>query len=123
MNWKVWTALAIGLLLGFAATSAAYESLDAMKRSWAKRTAADCRTLSQALEAFRADNGHYAPLDGDIEHLRPYLTPQYLRQLPIRDMSNQPSLVVLNGSHAAVVSVGQNGAAAEAGSLIRGGLW
>jgi len=94
-----------------------------MKRSWAKRTAADCRTISEALESFRAENGHYPPMDGNIEHLRPYLSPKYLRQLPNRDMSNQPYLVVLNGPRAAVVSVGQNGAVAEAGSLIRGGPW
>lgn len=120
MNWKVWTALFAGLIVGFMASSALQGLFEDMHRSWAKRTAADCRTISAALEQFRAENGHYPPLDGNLEHLQAYLSPKYLRQIPMHDMSNRPFLVVMNGSRAMVISVGRYGAAAEAGTVISG---
>jgi type II secretory pathway pseudopilin PulG len=123
MNWKVWVALVVGLVLGFISASVVQELLDAMKRSWAKRTAADCRSISIALEHFRQDTGQYPPLDGNIEHLVGYLSPKYMRQFPRRDMSNQPYLVVMDGAKAAVISVGRYGTAAEDGKVIRGGPW
>ena len=117
MNWKVWTALFAAFIAGFMASSALQGLFEGMHRSHAKRMAADCRSISAALEQFRADNGHYPPLDGNIEHLQAYLSPKYLRQIP-RDMSNRPFLVVMNGTHATVISVGRYGAAVEAGTLI-----
>lgn len=123
MTWKTTLALSIGIVVGFTLASAVHELLDGMKRSWAKRTAADCRSISDAIEKYRAENGEYPPLDGDVQHLARYLTPRYLQQLPTRDMSNQPYLVVKNASKAAVISVGSYGVAMEAGTLIRGGVW
>jgi hypothetical protein len=38
-------------------------------------------------------------------------------------MSDQPYLAVMYGSRATVISVGRYGAAAEGGTLIRGGAW
>jgi type II secretory pathway pseudopilin PulG len=120
---KILLGLFVGFLAGFMLALAMQNLLDAKKRSWSKRTAADCLTISQALEAYRVDNRRYPPLDGDIAHLAGQLTPKYMRNLPIRDMSGEPFLVVLNGSQVAVVSVGQYGAAVEAGKVIRGGPW
>ena len=118
MNWKVWTALFAGFITGFMASAALQGLFEDMHRSWAKRTAADCRSISAALEQFRADNGHYPPLDGNIDHLQAYLSPKYLRQIPRRDTSNRPYLVVMNGTRATVISVGRYGAAVEASTLI-----
>src|SRR3954469_23541777 len=87
----------MGFVVGFIVAGAIQEMLEGKKRSWSKRIAADCRSISAALESYRGDHGSYPPLDGKIEHLTPYLTPTYLRQLPIRNMSGQPYLVVLNG--------------------------
>src|SRR3954449_12002963 len=113
----------MGFVVGFIVAGALQEMLEAKKRSWSKRIAADCRSISAALESYRGDHGSYPPLDGKIEHLTPYLTPNYLRQLPTRNMSGQPYLVVLNGARATVISVGSHGAAVEAGDLIAGGIW
>ena len=121
MNWRVAVALTVGLIVGFVFASSVHELLDAKKRSWAKRTAADCAAISSALEQFRKENNHYPPLDGNVDHLVGYLIPKYAHQLPTRDMSNQPYLVVLNGPAAAVISVGRYGAAAQEGKLLRGG--
>jgi hypothetical protein len=123
MTFKTGIALCVGIALGFAMGGAVQELLDAMKRSWAKRTAADCRSISIAIEQYRVDHGEYPPLDGDVGHLGAYLAPHYLRQVPVRDMSSQPYLVVMNGSKAVVISVGRYGAAVEAGTLIRGAPW
>jgi len=120
LNWKVWTALFAGLIAGFMASVFLQGLLEGMQRSWAKRTALDCRSISAALEQYRADNGYYPPLDGNIEHLRTYLIPKYLRRVPIRDMSNHPFLVAMNGTPATVISVGRYGAAVEAGTVITG---
>ena len=123
MRYKPWIALAVGLVVGFLSATAIQQLLDGMRRSWSKRTAAYCASISAALEEYRAEKGDYPPLDGNVEHLSRYLAPRYLRHLPTRDMSDQPYLVVLNGSKAAVISVGVYGAAVEEKKLIRGGIW
>jgi len=112
---KTILAFIIGVALGFTSAVAVQSLLDAGARSKAKRTAADCRTISAALEQYRAVNGHYPPFDGAIEHLKPYLVPRYIRVLPTHDMSGQPLLVVLNGAEAAVVATGRYGCVIQAG--------
>ena len=120
---KILATLLLGVILGFTLAIAAQSLLDAGARSKSKRTAADCRTISHALEQYRAANGHYPPIDGQIDHLIPYLVPQYLQQVPTRDMANQPFLVVLNGSEAAVISTGKYGVVVQAEKIIRGNVW
>ena len=121
MTWKGCLALIVSFAFGFMTATAIHELLQAMHRSHAKRSAADCRSISDAIEHYRLDHGQYPPLDGNVEHLRPYLVPRYLKGLPTRDMWNQPLLVVMNGPRVTVISIGHYGAAAEAGALIRDG--
>jgi len=120
---KIFGSLLLGIVLGFASATAVQSLLDAGARSKAKRTAADCRTISKALEQYRATTGHYPPLDGDVEHLVPFLVPRHLKQLPIRDMADQRFLVVMNGSRVAVIATGKYGVVAEQGKITRGDIW
>ena len=120
---KIVVTLLVGVVLGFASATAIESLLDAGARSKAKRKAADCATISTALEHYRTSNGRYPPLDGDIEHLVPYLVPRYVKQLPLRDVSGQPFLVVTNGSRVAVIATGKYAVVAEDGKLIRGNVW
>lgn len=116
---KILGTLLLGIVLGFAFATAIQSLFDAGARSKAKRAVADCRTISAALESYRTAEGQYPPLDGNVDHLATYLVPRYVKQLPIRDMSNKPYLVVLDGTRAAVISPGRYGVAVEAGIVIR----
>lgn len=116
---KILGILLLGFVLGFASATAIQSLLDAGTRSKSKRTAADCRIISTALESYRMAEGQYPPLDGNVEHLARHLVPRYIKQLPTRDMDNQPYLVVLNGTRATVISTGKYGVAVEAGTVIR----
>jgi hypothetical protein len=124
MTWKAWLAALIGAVLGFAVALSVQAILDGYVRSTAKRAAADCFTVSQALEAYRRDNAAYPPLDGDIQHLSAYLVPKYLRQIPTKSaMSGERYLVVMNGARAAVIAPGRYGAVVEAGKLVTSPSW
>ena len=74
VSLKTGIALCLGFALGIGIAFFAQGLLDGMKRSWAKRTAADCSSISKAIEQYRADHGAYPPLDGDVQHLAAYLT-------------------------------------------------
>lgn len=93
----------------------------ATRREGEFRRIVDCRTISTAIEQYRDDHGRYPPLDGNFEHLAPYLVPLYLRQMPAHDMNGEPFLVVMNGRDATVISVGRLGVAVTGGKIIRGG--
>jgi len=116
---KVLGTLLLGIVLGFAFATAIQSLFDAGARSKAKRTVADCRSISTALESYRTAEGRYPPLDGNVDHLATYLVPRYIKELPTRDMSNKPYLVVLDGTRAAVISPGRYGVVVEAGNVIR----
>jgi type II secretory pathway pseudopilin PulG len=120
---KIFGILFLGVVLGFASATTIQSLLDAGARSKTKRTAADCTTISTALEKYRATTGKYPPFDGDVKHLEPYLVPRYLKQLPVHDMSGQPFLVVMNGSRVAVIATGKYGVVAEQGKITRGDIW
>ena len=122
MKWKLAIAAILGFILGAISMGCVNGLMHGMKRSWSKRTAADCRSISTALEAYRTAVGSYPPFDGSTEHLSQYLSPKYLRSVPSRDMSNEPYLVVMNGANAVVISVGGFGTAVEEGRIIRG-IW
>ncbi len=120
MNSKNWLILLVGIILGFSAATATQGLLDAYVRSASKRTAGDAIQISKALEAYRHAHGSYPPLDGNVEHLSQYLVPTYLRAVPTRDTTGgRPFMVVMNGSHASVISVGRYGLVVE-GEEIQG---
>jgi hypothetical protein len=124
MTWKAWLAAFVGAVLGFAIALSVQAMLDGYIRSTAKRVAADCLTVSEALEAYRRDNAAYPPLDGDIQHLSAYLVPKYLRHVPTKSgMSGEPYLVVMNGARVAVIAPGRYGAVVEAGKLVSSPSW
>lgn len=120
MTSRVWLAAAIGLLLGFCAALAIQNLLAAGERSKNKRSLADARGISDALERFREANGQYPPVTGEAAQLTPYLVPKYLRALPTHDLYDRPYLVAKAGSVDVVISTGRNGFVVRGREMLQG---
>jgi type II secretory pathway pseudopilin PulG len=120
MTARVWFALAIGLLLGFCAALTIQNLLEAGERSKNKRSFADARTISDAIEQFREVAGQYPPVTGDATKLKPYLEPTYLRAVPTHDIYDRPYLVMMDGAVAVVISTGRNGFAVGRRKMLQG---
>ena len=114
--------LIVAFVAGFGAATFIESGIKAYGRSLVRRTAGDCRSISLALEEYRKDNGAYPPLEGHIDNLKPFLVPKYLPNLPTRDTSGRPLVVVMRGERAAVVGTGAHGVIVEAGQLASGPL-
>ncbi len=123
LKWKLALTLVSGLVVGFFAAIAMQSLLDGFLRSHTKRSIADCRTISSALEAYRSANGRYPPLENGVEGLKAHLVPQHLRVLPERDSFNRPYLVFTNGPTAVVLSTGRYGVVVEGGRVSRAADW
>ena len=123
MKAKLAIALVIGLVAGFFAAIAMQSLLDAFLGSHTKRSIADCRTISTALEAYRTKVGNYPPLEAGVEGLKEHLVPAYLRVLPERDAFDRPYLLLMKGTNVAVVSTGRYGVVVEAGRITRAEDW
>lgn len=115
--------LAVGLVLGSLSAVMLQSLLTAAVRSKAKRSLADSRSVSLALEEYRKEKGQYPPLDGHAESLSPYLLPAYIRNVPTRDAFDQPFVVCMRGKTAAVVAAGQYGAIIEDGKVVSSAGW
>ena len=88
--------LIVVAIIGILAAIAIPNLLTAMQRSRQKRSMADMRTNAQALEARATDVNSYSVPGADVEitwpdatanisELGPYLTPTYVKRLPIYD--------------------------------------
>src|ERR1700686_4461827 len=113
MSWRTWVALPLGLVLGFATLSSIQSLLVAGERSKVKRSTADAIVISRCLEAFRENNGRYPRLDQTVGQLASYLEPKYIQHLPTKDAYDNPFVVVMDGSVAAIFSTGKNGFVVE----------
>jgi len=71
-------------VIGILAAIAIPNILTAQERARQKRTMADIRMVSTAIEAYATDKNQY-PNATSIEELRPLLSPTYLREVPVRD--------------------------------------
>jgi len=76
--------IALVAVIGILAAIAIPNILTAMQRSRQKRTMADLRSLSTALEAYATDTNHYPPGNTPAD-LTPVLTPTYAKVLPAVD--------------------------------------
>ena len=121
MSLKTFLALLAGFALGLIAATSIHELLAAGERSKVKRSAADARTISDAIERYRQTNGRYPPIGRDLAQLAPALVPPYLKSLPARDVYGEPYLLLMDGSVPVVVSTGRNGFAFERGEMIAKG--
>jgi type II secretory pathway pseudopilin PulG len=77
---------ALGVLsaVGIIAAIAIPNFLNAMERAKVRRTMADMRTLSVAVESYAADRSFY-PAVHDMKGLADVLEPKYIREMPRRD--------------------------------------
>jgi general secretion pathway protein G len=71
-------------VIGIIAAIAIPNLLNAKERSIQKRTMADIRSVSTAIEAYATDKNQY-PNATSMDGLRPQLTPTYIRELPAVD--------------------------------------
>jgi type II secretory pathway pseudopilin PulG len=82
-------ALFVIAIVGILAAIAIPNLLTAMQRSKQKRTMADMRSVSTAVEAYATDTNQY-PKVASYDDLQPLLVPKYIRSLPTRDGWNNP---------------------------------
>ncbi len=76
-------------IIGILAAIAIPNLLTAMQRSKQKRTMADMRSVSTAVEAYGTDNNGY-PNVASLDELRPMLTPKYMKAMPSVDGWGHP---------------------------------
>jgi type II secretory pathway pseudopilin PulG len=115
--------LVVGLVVGFLFAVTVQNLLTAAVRSKAKRSVADCRSISLALEKYRHDRGKYPPLDGHTENLTQYLVPSDIPSVPTKDAFGQPYVVCMRGEKAAIVAPGRYGAIVEGGLVVSSAGW
>lgn len=81
--------LVVVAIVGILAAIAIPNLLTAMQRSKQKRTMADMRSVSTAVEAYGTDNNGY-PNVASLDELRPLLTPKYMKAIPSVDGWGHP---------------------------------
>jgi type II secretory pathway pseudopilin PulG len=82
-------AVVVVAFLGILAAIAVPNLLTAMQRSRQKRTMADMRSVSTALEAYATDKNEYPHAD-DVAGLTTFLVPTYIRSMPRLDGWTHP---------------------------------
>lgn len=84
--------LIVVAIIGIIAAIAIPNLLNAINRGRQKRSMADMRAIATALEAYSVDFNFYpkTAIAGDLTtQLDPYLTPTFIKRLPINDGWNQ----------------------------------
>jgi hypothetical protein len=99
--------VAAGVVLGFGLSEAIQSALAAHASSTIKRSMANAVAISDALEAYKRDNGRYPELNS--ASLSRALIPKYLRAIPGNIYTGQPYSFTMNEAGPAVVSVGRGG--------------
>lgn len=116
MKWKHVITFFFGGVVGFLLSQGVQSMLDAGAASKMKRSIANGMSLSAALEKFRTDNGRYPSVFG-LTQLDQSLTPKYLRAVPT-DVYGRPYVIAMNGTTAAVISLGRGGFVVQKEKLI-----
>jgi general secretion pathway protein G len=110
--------LIVVAIIGIIAAIAIPNLLNAINRGRQKRTMADIRSIGTALEAYSVDFNFYPKglSSGDVTVLDPYLTPTFIKRLPVNDGWNQAMqlLIGTEGTSYTVYSFAKDGA---------GGAW
>jgi type II secretion system protein G len=76
--------------IGILAAIAIPNLLTAMQRSKQKRTMADMRSLSLAIDSYKTDHNGVLPSGDDASSLRSQLSPTYIRTVPVQDGWTHP---------------------------------
>lgn len=116
MRWKMVVTFLLGGVVGFLLSEGIQSMIDAGAASKMKRSIGNAVTISAALEKFRDDKGRY-PSALSREQLVQSLTPKYLREVPT-DVYGRPYVIAINGTTAAVISVGRGGFVVQKQRLI-----
>ena len=98
---------------GMIAAIAIPNLVQAIERGRQKRTMADLRSLSAAIEAYSVDENRYPQPHGkwlEAGALAGDLVPTYIRELPTTDGWDHPVLYWSDGEHYRLVSPGKDGA-------------
>jgi len=106
--------LIVVAIIGIIAAIAIPNLLNAINRGRQKRTMADLRSIGTALEAYSVDFNFYPKLgSGGIVVLAPYLSPTFIKRLPINDGWNQAMFINQSaaGTSYTVYSVAKGAAA------------
>jgi general secretion pathway protein G len=90
-------------IIGIIAAAAIPNMINAINRGRQRRTMADMRSLSLAIETYAVDHDH-CPWVGTTGELVPILTPTYLKKVPVTDAWNT-AMVYETDSHGSVYTV------------------
>ncbi len=93
--------LIVVAIIGIIAAIAIPNLLNAINRGRQKRSMADMRSIGTALEAYSVDFNFYprtALTGGTVDQLQTYLSPTFIKRLPLMDGWNQNLLVNLDGA-------------------------
>lgn len=77
--------LIVVAIIGIIAAIAIPNLLNAIHRGRQKRTMADMRTIATAIGTYATDMNFYPRALSTLADFEPYLTPIYLRRMPIKD--------------------------------------
>jgi type II secretory pathway pseudopilin PulG len=102
-------SLLAGVVIGFAASQAIQSALDAGTSSKVKRSIGNALVISDALEAYKRDTGHYPEQLSDASRLSQALIPKYLPAMPTDMYHGRPYAVVMTDATPSVVSIGRGG--------------
>ncbi len=102
--------LIVVAIIGIIAAIAIPNLLNAINRGRQKRTMADMRTISTAIGAYGTDNVFYPRALTDINQMRGYLSPVYIKTFPGRDGWGTPYLFFSDnpGANYTLVSFGKD---------------
>ena|SRR5258708_26599083 len=109
MRWRTVIAFLIGGLLGGLFAVAIQSMIDSWTASMIKRSMADARSISAAIERYKDDTGRYPQTPTDDARLSLLLTPKYLPRIPTDGYSGKAFVVAMNGATPVVISVGRGG--------------
>lgn len=83
--------LIVVAIIGIIAAIAIPNLLNAINRGRQKRSMADMRTIASAVEQYQVDFNFYPKAtNGSVANLATYITPTYLKKIPVQDGWNTP---------------------------------
>ncbi|HEY4642995.1 MAG TPA: hypothetical protein VII75_16770 [Thermoanaerobaculia bacterium] len=117
MRWKTVIVFFVGGVVGFVMSYSLQSLLEGYVASTIKRSMANARTISTALEHYKQDNGRY-PDVSDSAQLSSALVPKYIREVPTDMYSGRPYVVISADTVPAIIAPGRGGFIVQKGEVL-----
>jgi len=116
MRWKSVIVFFVGAIVGFLVSYAQHSLLEGYVAGTIKRSMANARTISTALEHYKQDNGHYPNVSSSAQ-LSSALVPKYIREIPADMYSGRPFVVIRTDAGPAIIAAGRGGFIVQKGEV------